>query len=89
MTKRGVREKKEKRLTHEFKQFEELDRNDRTRYEGMPSPKGDNWRDYIRHRLIIMKNAIATYTTKQYTRLKFDKYIEENRTSDKMAALLV
>lgn len=89
MAKKGVREKKEKRWTHEFKQFEERDRNDRSRYERMPSPKGGNWRDYIRHRMTIMKEAITTYTTHQYTRLKFDKYIEENRTSDKVAALLV
>lgn len=28
------------------------------------------------------------YTTTKYTRLQFDKYIESNRASDKVAAML-
>lgn len=89
LTKQGVRDKKAKRWTKQFRAFEEADRNDRTRYPTMPSSKDNTWRDYITHRLRIMKKAIAVYTTEKYTRLRFDKYIESNRISDKVAALLV
>lgn len=86
LTKQGVRNKKAERWTRQFVEFE---RNDRNRYARMPSPKGENWEDYIKHRLRIMKKAIAVYTSKKYTHLRFDKYIESNRTCDKIAALLV
>lgn len=89
LAKQKDRDSKGKRWTRQFKIFEQNDRNDRTRYPHMPSPKGANWRDYITHRLTIMKKAIEVYTTEKYTRLRFDKYIESNRTSDKIAALLV
>lgn len=89
LTKQGLRDDKAERWTRQFKQFEENDRNDRTKYPRMPSPKGNDWRDYIRHRLTIMKKAIEVYTTEKYTRLRFDKYIESNRVSDKIAAMLV
>ncbi|XP_055321799.1 uncharacterized protein LOC129577947 [Sitodiplosis mosellana] len=87
-TEEGVRKEKRERWTRAFGQFEESDRNNRVRYDRMPSPKGSNWRDYIQHRLTIMKKAIAVYTTKKYTRLSFDHYIESNRVSDKVAAML-
>lgn len=89
LTKEGVRKKKREKWTAQFNTFEEADRNDRTRYAQMPCPKGENWRDYITHRLRIMKEAIATYTTAKYSRLRFDRYIESNRVCDKIAALLV
>lgn len=88
-TKEGIRNSKAKRWTKQFVGFEENDRNDRTQYERMPSPKGSNWRDYITHRLRILKKAEEVYTTEKYTRLRFDKYIESNRVSDKVAAMLV
>lgn len=89
MTKQYVRNKKMARWTRVFREFEENDRNDRTKYERMPSPKGSNWYDYVKHRLTISKKAIAVYTTEKYTRLRFDKYIESNRVCDKIAAMLV
>lgn len=85
-TGQGIRDEKAARWTRQFKSFEEADRNG---YDQMPSPKGANWRDYIEHRMRIMKKAIAVYTTEKYSRLRFDKYIESNRTSDKIAAQLV
>lgn len=88
-SKQGVRDRKAKRWTRHFVEFEENDRNDRTRYERMPSPKGSNWQDYVIHRLRILKKAEEVYTTEKYTRLRFDKYIESNRVSDKIAAMLV
>lgn len=89
MAKQGIRNRKAERWTAEFTMFEENDRNDRTKYERMPSPKGRNWRDYVRHRLTCLKKGMAAYTTAQYTRLRFDKYIESNRVSDSFAALIV
>lgn len=89
-TKQHVRNKKAKRWTRNFEIFEQNDRNDRLRYPiGMPSPKGLYWKYYIEHRLRILKKGIEVYTTAKYTRLQFDKYIESNRVSDKVAALLV
>lgn len=89
MTKQHTRNKKAKRWTRVFMKFEENDRNDRIRYQQMPSPKGQNWCDYVTHRLTVLKKGIDTYTTEKYTRLQFDKYIESNRTCDKIARLLV
>lgn len=88
-TRQGIRDGKAKRWTRQFVAFEENDRNDRNRYPEMPSPKGARWTDYIRHRMTIMKRAIEVYTTEKYSRLRFDKYIESNRVSDKIAAQLV
>jgi hypothetical protein len=89
MTKQGIRNKKGERWTAAFTAFEESDRNDRTKYALMPSPKGDNWFDYVKHRLTCLKKGMAAYTTARYTRLRFDKYIEANRISDRIAALIV
>lgn len=89
LTKEGIRKGKRRKWTRQFVAFEENDRNDRTKYAQMPSPKGANWRDYIRHRLTIMSKAIEVHTTENYTRLRFDKYIESNRVCDKIAAMLV
>lgn len=86
MTKQGVRDKKAKRWTRKFVEFEQSVRN---AYPRMPSPKSSNWRDYIKYRLQVMKQGLDVYTTEKYTRLQFDKYIESNRVCDKVAALLV
>lgn len=86
LAKQGVRDRKAKRWTRHFVAYEEADRN---AYQKMPSPRTSTWRAYIHHRLTIMKRAIATYTTEQYTRLRFDKYVESNRVSDLIAAMVV
>lgn len=85
-TKQGVRNQKAKRYTRSFVAFEE---NDRNRYLKMPSPRTSTWREYIRHRLTVMKRGIEVYTTEKYTRLRFDKYIESNRVCDLIAAMIV
>lgn len=84
--KQGVRDQKAKRWTRAFVIFEE---NDRNAYPQMPSPKTSTWREYIQHRLTIMKRAIQVYTTEKYTRLRFDQYIESNRVCDLIAAMVV
>lgn len=88
-TKENARKKKAEKWTRHFVEFERNDRNDRLRYNRMPSPKEDNFRDYITHRIRILKRARDVYTTSKYTRLRFDKYIQSNRVSDKIAAMLV
>jgi len=88
-TKQYARDKKALAWTANFAAFDEQTRNNRDLFPGgMPSPKHNYW-DYIKYRLIIMKRAIAVFTTKKYTRLRFDKYIESNRVCDKVAAMLV
>lgn len=86
MTKEGVRNRKRKRWTRQFDAFEQ---NDRNSYPQMPSPLTSTWRDYIRHRLTILKRAIEVYTTEKYTRTRFDKYVESNRVCDLIAAMVV
>lgn len=86
MAKQGIRDRKARRWTRQFVAFEQ---NDREHYPQMPSPLTSTWRDYIKHRLKIMKRAIETYTTEKYTRLRFDKYIESNRVCDLIAAMIV
>lgn len=85
LTKQNVRDAKAARWTKNFREFEE---NDRNNYDRMPSPKGDDYLDYIHHRLTVMKRGMAVYTTEKYTRLNFDKYIESNRVCDRIAAML-
>ncbi|XP_031620919.1 uncharacterized protein LOC116339277 [Contarinia nasturtii] len=43
---------------------------------------------YIAYYVKMMKPAMAVYTTRKFIRLRLDKYIEENRASDKIAASL-
>lgn len=86
LTKQGIRDKKAKRWT---RQFDEFDRNVRESFPEMPSPRTSTWRPYIRYRLTIMKRAIEVYTTEKYARLRFDKYVESNRISDLIAAMIV
>lgn len=86
LTKQGVRNQKAERWTRQFVAFEQ---NDRNSYQQMPSPLTFTWREYIQHRLTIMKRAIETYTTEKYTRLRFDKYVESNRVCDLIAAMVV
>lgn len=54
----------------------------------MPSPRGSQWIPYIRHRLRMLERGMAAYATRQYARHRMDKYIEENRTIDKLAKRL-
>ncbi|XP_055320564.1 uncharacterized protein LOC129577480 isoform X1 [Sitodiplosis mosellana] len=85
LARQGVRDRKAKRWTRRFVAEEQ---HDRERYQRMPSPKGENWGSYIAHRLTMLKKGIETYTTEKYARLQFDKYIQSNRATDKIANLL-
>lgn len=53
------------------------------------SPRGTTWAAYIKHRLRMMENGIETYTTRQYARLRLDKFIEWHRAIDRIAGRLV
>lgn len=89
-TKQGVRNDKAEKLTRLFTFEEKYDRNQVAATIGeMPSPRGTAWRLYIQHRLRMMEFGIETYTTRNYARLRFDKYIEWHRAIDRMAGALV
>lgn len=77
-----------KRFTQAFSIEEENDRNDRTLYPVMPSPLGKYWLCYVRHRLRMFTIGIAAYTTRQYTRLGFDKHICSYRAIDEIVGML-
>lgn len=69
--------------------FTQLEQDDRKRYPFFPSAKGrSHWMIYIEHRLKMMTNGMSVYSSRKYRRLRLDKYIEENRASDLIAAWL-
>lgn len=84
-TRQNVRNAKAARWTKEFVEEERNDRENRALYVHMPSPKGSQWMNYIKHRVKMMKNGIGAYGTKKYTRLALDKHIETERNIDKFA----
>lgn len=87
--KQGIRNDKAEKMTRLF-DFEE--KSDRTRISAdigqMPSPRDSSWADYIQHRLRVMENGIATYSTRNYARLRLDKHMEWHRAIDKLAGQL-
>lgn len=87
-TKQKLRTRQEKRWTKDFVKEEQDDRENRNFYPMMPSPMGQNWRDYIRHRMKMMERGIAVYTTDKYTRLNFDKYVRSNSVCDSIAGMI-
>jgi hypothetical protein len=73
-------------MAERFTQLEELDRK---RYVFFPSAKGrSHWMSYIEHRVKMMQRGMSVYASRKYLRLRLDKYIEENRASDLIAAWL-
>ncbi|XP_031639183.1 uncharacterized protein LOC116351242 [Contarinia nasturtii] len=89
LAKQNTRDVKAKRWTKQFTQEEQDDRNNRQLYQRMPSPLGILWIDYVHHRIKMLKKGMAVYTTPKYTLLQFDKYVESNRTVDKLTGNLV
>ncbi|XP_031618447.1 uncharacterized protein LOC116337743 isoform X2 [Contarinia nasturtii] len=82
----GKRKRKSDQWTELLQKQRELDYK---RYAFFPSPKGrSHWMCYIAYYVKMMKPAMAVYTTRKFIRLRLDKYIEENRASDKIAASL-
>lgn len=77
--------RKGERLTHAFKVAEQNDRNE---YIVMPSPRGRFWLSYVQHRLKMFEGALGAYANQRYARLGFDKYVQTNRTIDRIAASL-
>ncbi|XP_031635256.1 uncharacterized protein LOC116348406 [Contarinia nasturtii] len=78
----GKRKRKSDQWTELLQKQRELDYK---RYAFFPSPKGrSHWMCYIAYYVKMMKPAMAVYTI----RFRLDKYIEENRASDKIAASL-
>lgn len=85
-TKHWYRQKKRKRLTAAFTAEE---RRVLHSFGQIPSPLGTSWKNYVQYRLNVMEQGIAAYTTKQYTRIRLDHYIETNRTVDKVVGKMV
>ena len=57
-------------------------------YARMPSEMGDDWWDYVCHRLKFMQRGMDVYATDKYTRLSLDKYIRSNQVCDNVAGML-
>lgn len=87
--KQNKRNAKAKRWTKEFTQFEQNDLKNRTLYPVTPSPLGKHWLNYVHHRLKMVKKGLEAYTTRKYTRLSLDKYIESSRAIDQIAGEMV
>lgn len=89
LTQQRARNAKANRWTREFDESAKADRNNRDLYPRMPSDMGDNWWDYIRHRLKTMKRGMDVYASDKYTRLfSLDKYIVSNRVCDNVAGMV-
>lgn len=85
-----MRNSKAERLTRCIEYMEKCDRNAVAAEIGeMPSPHGTHWASYIQHRLRVMQCGIEEYATRNYARLRLDKYIEWHRAIDKLAGQLV
>ncbi|RYE16423.1 MAG: hypothetical protein EOP45_17535 [Sphingobacteriaceae bacterium] len=79
------REKKRKRLTGRFDEFEKESRE----ALGNPSPCSQHtYKSFIQHQISMFTDGMAAYATRQYARLSLDKYIQSNRESDKTAVKL-
>ena len=77
-SKQHIRDKLAKKYTDDYTKIEKEDLIN----NNMPSPKGRDYEDYIRHRLRMMNRGLEVYTTRKYARLSFDKYIESYRAID-------
>ena len=89
-TKQGVRNNKAEKMTRLFTFDEQCDRNAASdRIGQMPSSRDSSWPEYIQHRLRVMENGIETYSSRNYARLRLDKYIEWHRAIDQTAGALV
>ena len=78
-----MREKIGKRWTKWYTDQERYDLT--TSYPRIPSPRGEDYWEYIQHRMKMLPNGIAAYATRQYARLSLDKYIQTNRECDEIA----
>lgn len=57
-----------------FTSKEPFDREEN--YPSIPSPRGVNWKNYLKHGLTILKVGLAAYTQRRYARLSFNNYIK-------------
>lgn len=72
--------------------FDALEKADFARHQAafgyMPSPRGVHWRSYIEQRARLLHRGLAAYATRRYARHDLHHYIESNRESDKVAAMI-
>lgn len=83
--KQGIRDRQAKAMTEQYVLKEQ---RDLASYVITPSPRGASWMFYIRHRIEMLQDGMATYARRKYARLHFDQYIESNRAMDKIAVKL-
>lgn len=84
------RERKRKRLTKVFEDAAAADREARSTEIGIyPTPCGDNWADYVEHRLSFFNRGIAAYCTDKVARLDLDKHFCTQRVMDKIVEKVV
>lgn len=67
------------------KEFEDREKEILKSYEKMPSPRGSQWREYLKHQSKLMKEKFAVYTNRRYARLDFDKHIKTSKQIATMA----
>ena len=68
--------------------FTDKEKRDRESYPHIPSPRGENWRTYIVHRMKMFVDGMNTYAQRRYKRLDFEKYVESNRRMEEIAKFL-
>lgn len=72
--------------------FEAIEKADFAQHQAafgyMPSPRGRYWRSYIENRMRLLRRGLDAYATQQYARHDLHHYIESNRESDKVAAII-
>ena len=89
MTKQNLRNKKVEKIAGKVLNAMKNDLNNRNIYERTPSPNGANWLDYIRHKLKFYKDGVDVFTKRKYARLELDKYIESQRTMERVIEKIV
>lgn len=72
-------------MYHDLNEFQMMDL---CKYAKMPSSSSTEYLYYIEHRLTTFNEAIATYTTKKYSRLQLDKHIWTQKSMDKITNML-
>lgn len=66
-------------------QYVQMEQRDFAMHVIRPSPRGQQWRLYIQHRIRMLRSGMATYARPKYARLSLDKYIQTNRAMDTIA----
>ncbi|XP_055311411.1 uncharacterized protein LOC129574069 isoform X1 [Sitodiplosis mosellana] len=79
----GMRDKQATKMTRKYVHKEQRD------LKSYPitsvSPRGSQWKSFIKHKIKMLTDSLATYARRKYAQLSLHKYIESNREMDLMA----